>query len=192
MNTAFLERQAIFERAFPISVEAYHFLYEQGLISEKTELLEGVVIEKMPKDPIHANAVTKLAYFLYEVLKNKFQLRQENPINTGFSEPEPDIAIVPNGDYSNAHPTEAFLIIEVANTSLALDRAKSSIYAKAGIPEYIIVNLQNQILEIYTAPIDGKYSYMKVFQKDEKFTSTSIPSISFSLNNLIEIPKETI
>ena len=49
MSFALQERQAIFERAFPISVEAYHFLYKQGLISEKTELLEGVVIEKNAK-----------------------------------------------------------------------------------------------------------------------------------------------
>ena len=58
MSFAIQERQAFFEKAVPISVEAYHLLYKQGLISEKTELLEGVVIEKMPKDPIHANLVT--------------------------------------------------------------------------------------------------------------------------------------
>lgn len=185
MSLALKDRQAIFERAFPISVEAYHFLYKQGLISEKTELLEGVVIEKMPKDPIHANLVTMLAHFLYETIKNKFQVRQENPINTGFSEPEPDIAIVANGDYSTSHPREAKLVIEVANTSIALDRAKSYIYAKAKIEEYIIINLQNNILEIYTNPMDGKYSYTKILQKEEVFTSTVISEISFSLNDFL-------
>ncbi|MBK8394645.1 MAG: Uma2 family endonuclease [Leptospiraceae bacterium] len=185
MSFALQDRQAIFERAFPISVEAYHFLYKQGLISEKTELLEGVVIEKMPKDPIHANLVTLLTHFLYEIIKNKFQLRQENPINTGFSEPEPDIAIVPNGDYSTSHPTEAKLVIEVANTSIALDRAKSYIYAKANIPEYIIINLQNNILEVYKTPLDGKYSFTKILQKDERFISDTIPEIAFSLNEFL-------
>lgn len=185
MSFALQERQAIFERAFPISVEAYHFLYKQGLISEKTELLEGVVIEKMPKDPIHANLVTLLTHFLYEIIKNKFQLRQENPINTGFSEPEPDIAIVPNGDYSTSHPTEAKLVIEVANTSISLDRAKSYIYAKANIPEYIIINLQNNILEVYKTPLDGKYSFTKILQKDERFISDTIPEITFSLNDFL-------
>lgn len=182
MSLAIQERQAFFERALPISVEAYHLLYKQGLISEKTELLEGVVIEKMPKDPIHANLVTLLASYLYEAIKNEYQLRQENPINTGFSEPEPDIAIVPKGDYSSAHPTEALLVIEVANSSIALDRAKASIYAKANIPEYIIANLQNKILEVYSSPIDGKYSFTKILQADEVFTSTIVSNVSFSLS----------
>jgi len=185
MSLAMQEQQAIFERAFPISVEAYHLLYKQGLISEKTELLEGVVVEKMPKDPIHANVVTLLAAYLYQELKNKYQLRQENPINTGFSEPEPDIAIVPNGDYSTAHPKQALLIVEVANSSIALDRAKSYIYAKANINEYIIINLQNNILEVYKTPVEGKYSFTKILQKDERFISDIIPEIAFTLNDFL-------
>ena len=186
MSITILENQAVSERAFPLSVEAYHFLFKEGLISEKTELLEGVVVEKMPKDPLHANIVTKLSFFLYEKLKNKFQIRQENPIRTGFSEPEPDIAIVPNGDYSSTHPSEALLVIEVANTSLGIDRAKTSIYANANIPEYIIFNLQNKVLEIYSAPVEGKYSLTKILQKEEKFSSQSISEISFSLNDFLQ------
>lgn len=183
MSLALKDRQAIFERAFPISVEAYHFLYKQGLISEKTELLEGVVIEKMPKDPIHAEIVRKIFEFLEKV--KSYKVLKEDPIDLGFSEPEPDIAIVPNGDYSTYHPKEAILVIEVANTSIALDRAKSYIYAKANIVEYIIINLQNSILEIYTNPMDGKYSYTKILQKEEVFTSTVISEISFSLNDFL-------
>lgn len=129
--------------------------------------------------------MTLLASFLYEAIKNEYQLRQENPINTGFSEPEPDIAIVPKGDYSSAHPTEALLVIEVANSSIALDRAKASIYAKANIPEYIIANLQNKILEVYSNPVDGKYSFTKILQTDERFISTNVSNISFSLNDFL-------
>jgi Uma2 family endonuclease len=183
MSFALQEHQAFFERAVPISVEAYHLLYKQGLISEKTELLEGVVIEKMPKDPIHAEIVRRIFEFLEKV--KSFKVLKEDPINLGFSEPEPDIAIVPKGDYSTAHPKEALLVIEVANSSIALDRAKSSIYAKANIPEYIIVNLQNNILEVYMTPVDGKYTFTKILQKDENFISTKIPNVSFSLNDFL-------
>ncbi len=183
MSNAIQERLAIFERAFPISVDAYHLLYKQGFISEKTELLEGVVIEKMPKDPIHAEIVRRVFEHLKTV--KSFKVLKEDPINTGFSEPEPDISIVPNKDYSSAHPTLAFLIIEVANTSLALDRTKANIYAKANVPEYIIINLQNNILEVYTNPIDGKYSLTKVLQKEELFYSVIIPEVSFALVNFL-------
>lgn len=180
MSFALQERQAFFERAVPISVEAYHLLYKQGLISEKTELLEGVVIEKMPKDPIHAEIVRRIFEYLEQIKSVK--VLKEDPINLGFSEPEPDIAIVPKGDYSSAHPTEALLVIEVANSSIALDRAKASIYAKANIPEYIIANLQNKILEVYSSPVDGKYSFTKILQVDEVFTSTIVSNVSFSLS----------
>lgn len=183
MSLAIQEQQAIFERAFPISMEAYHFLYKQGLISEKTELLEGVVIEKAPKDPIHAEIVRRIFEFLKGI--KSFKVLKEDPINLNFSEPEPDIAIVPKGDYSTAHPKEAKLVIEVANSSLALDRAKSYIYAKANIQEYIIINLQNNILEVYKTPLDGQYSFTKILQKDERFISDTIPEIAFSLNDFL-------
>ena len=183
MSNAILENQAVWERATPISVEAYHLLYKEGLISERTELLEGVVVEKMPKDPIHAELVRRI----FQFIKNKTDLKvlKEDPINTGFSEPEPDIAIVPLGDYSKSHPKEALVVIEVANTSLGIDRAKASIYAKANIPEYIIINLQNNILEYYYAPVDGKYSSAKILQKDENFSSASVPEISFKLDEFL-------
>ncbi|MCB1192128.1 MAG: Uma2 family endonuclease [Leptospiraceae bacterium] len=185
MSSVAQENFAIWERGLPISLEAYHFLFKEGLISEKTELLEGVVIEKMSKDPIHSNFVTKLSYFLFGKLNNNFQIRQENPITTETSEPEPDIAIVENLDYSIKHPKGAYIVIEVANTSLALDRAKSPIYAKANIPEYIIINLQSNVIELYTKPINGQYSLTKILQRDETFVSISIPDLSFSIKDII-------
>ncbi|MBK7054867.1 MAG: hypothetical protein IPH52_07385 [Leptospiraceae bacterium] len=77
MSFAIQERQAFFEKAVPISVEAYHLLYKQGLISEKTELLEGVVIEK----DIRIRFMQILGYstlrFFMKHLRMKTQLRQE-------------------------------------------------------------------------------------------------------------------
>ena len=67
------------------------------------------------------------------------------------SEPEPDVAIVPTGDYHREHPSEACLIIEVAQSSLRLDRGqKQRIYAQAGVPEYWIVNVPERCIEVYT------------------------------------------
>ena len=184
--SALLQNKELWERATPLTIEAYHLLYKEGLIPEKTELLEGVVIQKMPKDPIHAELVTNLTFYLYEQLKNKFQIRQENPIGAEFSLPEPDIAIVPIDDYSKSHPKSALVVIEVANSSLQIDRAKSSIYAKIGVPEYIIVNLQNLILEYYSSLSGEKYSFTEILQKNETFTSTTIPEISFRLEDFLK------
>ena len=78
------------------------------------------------------------------------------------SEPEPDIAIVPGSlrDYRDAHPTNALLVVEVADTSLANDQGlKAKFYAKNGIPEYWILNLNKSLLEVYRKPDKQSESY---------------------------------
>lgn len=68
------------ENRVSISVEAYHLLYQQGLIPEKAELIEGVIYSKMPKNPIHSNILRKLNLYLFKILGDKFLLSSENPI----------------------------------------------------------------------------------------------------------------
>ncbi len=166
----------------PISIDAYHLLFEHGMIKEKSELIEGVVYEKMPKDPIHSNVVQKIFKFLIKNFGNLFYIQSENPISIGGSEPEPDISIVPEGDYSKSHPTKAILVIEVANSSLEFDRKKANMYAKAEISEYIIFNLKDKTLEIYKNPKNGIYTEMKIYSEKEKFISTAISELSFQYN----------
>jgi Uma2 family endonuclease len=80
----------------------------------------------------------------------------QSPFDAGEpSEPEPDIAVIPGNvrDYKTAHPTMAVLIVEVADTSLLYDRTiKASLYAKAGIGEYWIVNLVDYQVEVHRHP----------------------------------------
>ena len=79
------------------------------------------------------------------------------------SEPEPDVAIVPLGDYDEEHPTVAYLIIEVAETSLRRDRVvKQRIYAKSGVPEYWIVNTADKCIEIFANPDLASGTYRTV------------------------------
>src|SRR6185295_11806913 len=94
------------KRIHPISVEAYHELGCSGRISEKTELLEGVIVEKTPKDPIHSSLVGTIFEQILKLLASKFMLRQENPLTLSLSEPEPDIAVVDfeKNRYIDHHP----------------------------------------------------------------------------------------
>ena len=84
------------------------------------------------------------------------------------SEPEPDIAVVRGRieDYRDAHPTSPVLVVEVADSSLARDRGrKGSLYARAGVPDYWIVNLTDGVLEIYRDPrrtAAGRWRYAAV------------------------------
>ncbi len=81
-----------------------------------------------------------------------------NPISTDDSEPEPDLAIVADLDYSQRHPTgsEIAVVIEVSGSSLIRDRStKQRIYANAGIKHFVIVNLVDGVVESYSQPIVG-------------------------------------
>jgi Uma2 family endonuclease len=98
------------------------------------------------------------------------------------SEPEPDIAILPPGDYSKSHPTSALIVLEVSNSSLSLDRKKANTYAKGNIPEYVLVNLIDEKMEIYKYPKEGIYTEIRILSKEDLFTSQSVKNLSFSLD----------
>lgn len=168
-------------RIHPLSVEAYHLLYEKGLIDEKAELIEGVIYEKRPKNPKHSEIQRRINKFLYSLTKFEYVISTENPLTLGDSEPEPDIALVSPGDYSSSHPSEALLVIEVANTSLAFDRKKSRVYAQAGIPEYLIFNLVDSKIELYRQPKEGIYTEIKILSEEEEFKSFAVPTLNFRL-----------
>lgn len=146
------------------TVEEYHKLIEIGVLKsgDPYELLEGWIVRKMPITPRHAQAVTRLAYALFQLLpRNDWSLRTQQPVTTDDSEPEPDLVVAIGGlsqfDDRHPNPLEAELLIEVAQSSLALDRGrKLALYAAAKVPQYWIVNLKTKVVEIYTQPRRGK------------------------------------
>jgi Uma2 family endonuclease len=122
----------------------------------RVELIEGQVIDMAAMKSSHAIAIDLVDAALRQVYGEGYYIRQQKPfVVSDMSEPEPDIAVVPGTirDYAEAHPTEATLVVEVADTSLRYDRQiKGSLYAKAGIAEYWILNLGDRQLEIYRSP----------------------------------------
>ena len=106
MAPALLEDPAVRQRAFSFTVAQYHALGEQGLISERVELLEGVIVEKMPKSPLHSFLVMRLLKWLQKVIGGDRDVRVEQPITCRHSEPEPDLAVVCGQleDYVQTHP----------------------------------------------------------------------------------------
>jgi Uma2 family endonuclease len=171
------------ELIHPISVEAYHLLSENGMVEERAELIEGVIFAKMPKNPIHSEILRRLYAFIK--MSVSLPVFKEDPITLGDSEPEPDIAILPEGDYSKSHPSSALLILEVSNSSLSFDRKKASIYAKSNIPEYVIVNLIENKIEAHRNPREGRYTEIRILNKDERYTSTSVVGLIFTLEQFL-------
>lgn len=139
--------------------DEYERLAGQGFFQpdERLELLNGEILAMTPQKGSHAQAVGLTLDALRQAFGTQTYLRSQLPLALGAdSMPEPDVAIIAGSvrDYPD-HPTTAQLVVEIADTSLSLDRKrKGPIYARAGIPEYWIVNLVDRIVEVYREPIE--------------------------------------
>ena len=118
------------------------------------ELLEGWIVLKMTKYPPHDGTIDLVVHLLHRLLPTGWFLRVQNVVVTSDSEPEPDVAVVRGtpGDYRAHHPTgsDIGLIIEVADATVRRDRRKANIYARAGVPNYWIVNLDDGQIETFS------------------------------------------
>ncbi|TWT93714.1 Uma2 family endonuclease [Neorhodopirellula pilleata] len=174
------------------SVQQYHQLGELGVLKpeDRVELLEGWIVEKMNQRPIHGFAVRYLDQWLQAFCLVGHMLQCQLPITTESSEPEPDLAVVKgqNSDYRERYPngSECRLVIEVADTSLAKDRAKASIYATSGVQEYWIVNLVDNQLECYSDSDAVRYQTQTTLTAGQtKETQISDTLIRLELDKLL-------
>lgn len=142
-----------------ISVDHYHDMIRHGILTsdDPVELVEGLLVRKMPKNPPHVLTLRLLRDLFEEILMPGWHVRVQDPITLADSEPEPDLAVVRGKitDFETRHPGPAdlALVVEVAHTSLAKDRGiKKRAFAQAKIPLYWIVNLIDGIVEVYSSP----------------------------------------
>lgn len=143
----------------PLRRVEYDKLVAMGAFEgERIELLEGRLVHMSPIGPPHSSSVDKLLR-LFVPLFDRALVRIQNPIAASeHSEPQPDVALIPLGNYEVEHPDRAELLIEVADSSLAYDRGpKLRVYADSGVPEYWIVNLVERCIEVYRRPANGRY-----------------------------------
>jgi Uma2 family endonuclease len=145
------------------SVAEYHRMIQMGILTEnhRVELLEGVIVEKMPHNPPHDGTITRIQMRLARCLSQDWLIRVQCAVTTRESEPEPDLAIVKNLEdvYFTRHPgsRDIALLIEVADSTLEDDRHdKGQIYARSRISIYWIVNINDRLIEVYTEPKGGK------------------------------------
>ena len=135
----------------------YERLVELGMFAgERLELLDGALVVREPQGSSHAAIAGQIAQVLMATFGSAWHARLHSPLALDAeSEPEPDIAVVTGAprDYLGKHPTTAALVVEVADSSLSLDRrVKAGLYARAGLPDYWIVNLVEGVVEVYRDP----------------------------------------
>jgi len=146
----------------------YERLVDLGIfVGERLELLDGMLVVGEPQDSPHAAIVMQVGQVLAAAFGAGWHPRLQAPLALDeASEPEPDVAVVAGTprDYLGAHPSTAALVVEVADSSLRLDRRlKSGLYARAGLPEYWIVNLVDGVVEVHREPqpaSDAVYSWV--------------------------------
>ncbi len=176
-----------------MTVERYFGLVEAGVLSEddRVELLEGVIVAMTPHNPPHAAGVARANEALLLAVGRRAHIRPQLSLILGrHSVPEPDLAVVPGSaaDYDASHPTTAWLVIEVADTSLQQDRlTKAVIYAAAGIPEYWIVNLRDSVVEVMRGPdrAQARYREVRRIERGERIELVALPGASVSAADLL-------
>jgi len=134
----------------------YDRLVDLGMFEgERLELLDGLLVLREPQGSPHAATVSLIGQVVATAFGSGWHPRLRSPLALDDdSEPEPDVAVVAGIplDYIGAHPSTAALVVEVAESSLRLDRVKGGLYARAGIREYWIANLVNRTLEVHREP----------------------------------------
>ena len=166
----------------------YHQLIEFGLFArERLELVHGILLQMSPIGIAHRRVVSRLNKLLLPRLLGRAEVFIQQPYAAADdSEPEPDLAVVAPGEYASGHPSRAFLLIEVADTSLEYDRAtKAPLYAASFVDEYWIVNLAERVVEVYREPANGKYGKLAYHRAGDVLSPAPFPDVAVSVAELI-------
>jgi len=167
------------------TIDEYHRMIESGILSEddRVELVEGEIIEMAAKGSRHAACVTRITDLFYRYARQSAIIRVQDPVRIGSSsELEPDVALLRLRDdlYANSHPdgNEVLLIVEVSDTTIGYDRGvKLGLYARANVPEVWIVNLADEVIEIYAQPEGGQYKKSREARGGEEIMVWSVPGL---------------
>ena len=146
-----------------ISVELYHRMIQSGVLAsgDPLELLDGILVRKMTKNPPHTLVCTRIRDRFLPVHGSDWLVRQEAPVTLSRSEPEPDVSVVrgPDTTFMDRNPAgpDCVLVVEVADSSIRRDIVKADLYAEAGVPEYWIIDIDNRELIVHRGPTPDGY-----------------------------------
>jgi Uma2 family endonuclease len=155
----------------------------------RVELIDGEILDMAPQQSIHSTGVRLVEDALRDLFGRGYDVRAQLPLAIdGQSEPEPDIAVVRGGprDYRDAHPTTAVLIVEIADSSLEMDRGrKLALYARNAIADYWILNLVDGCLEVHREPTGARYGRRIVLSGGDRVAALSRPDRLLSVADLL-------
>ncbi len=155
----------------------------------KLELIDGDLNALTLEGVSHTTGMNLTADRLRRVFDSGFHVRVQNPLAVDdYSEPEPDVAVVRGAirDYDRGHPTSAVLVVEVSNESLPYDRTlKQRLYARCGIPEYWILAIPENRLEVYRDPVGDSYRSVTNHAAGDKVAPLAGPDARIAVDDLL-------
>ena len=167
------------------TVADYHRMVDAGILADKrVELISGEIIDMSPEGPLHAYRGESLGDFFRDRLSGRALVREARPITLANSEPEPDLALVrgTREDYKHRHPgpQDIFLVVEISNSTLDKDlNEKKQAYAKAGLPEYWVLDLKHDLFIVFRNPVKGEYQERQEISSG-KINLLAFPDVSMS------------
>lgn len=175
------------------TVKEYHKLGEMGFFhpEERVELLSGNIITISAKGTANTSATRRTANLLRDILGNQVDVYYKSPIALDDnSEPEPDIALVRIDpfDYATHHPTpsEVYLIIEVADSSLTFDREiKAKAYARSGIADYWVLNVNDRQIHVFREPAENGYQSELILGENGSISPLQFPGINVAIQAML-------
>lgn len=171
-----------------MSRRAYDRLVARGVFDdERVELLRGRLAVMSPQGVSHSFVTGALAARLIRALDDSYRVLVHSPYAaTEDSEPEPDISVSRASRRARYHPSEAMLLVEVAETSLRRDRlVKAEIYAENGAPEYWVVDLGSRSVYVHTDPRNGAYRSIVRLRGKHVLRPLRLPDIALRVADVI-------
>ena len=174
------------------TVDEFEKLGEAGVFHEddRVELLNGEIIIMSPIGFRHSKAVTRLASFFGRRSAGRFDVSPQNPFNLDErSQPQPDICLLDlRADKLQSHPSPdlIFLVIEVSDSSVRYDREdKRPAYARQGVREFWLLNLEDNVLEVYREPAGETFSVERIVRPEETIAPLAFPDLEAKAGDFI-------
>jgi Uma2 family endonuclease len=174
----------------PLRREEYEELVRSGVFrDERVELIEGVIYEMSPLNAEHSYVIQALRRLIGRPVGARAIPLSAQPLAMGqLSLPEPDFALVPEGDYRHAHPNSAFLVVEVSPSDEARSKALGrlpTVYARGGVPDYWVVDLRGRRVVVHRVPDGDTYADIRMLSPTDRCSPIAFADIVLQVSDLL-------
>ncbi len=179
------------------TVEECNRLQETGILEARYELIDGEIYDKMGQKPAHALFLLSLMIALEELFGRR-RVRGQSPITLPnpfgqYSEPEPDVVVTKEDGFAYIQhplPEDIVLLAEVSDTTYHFDVVtKALLYARAGISEYWVIDVENRKLIVHQSPTKTGYQTTTAYDEEAQFSLLALPAKQITVNWLFPPPQ---